>query len=77
MVGQLLLVAIVGHGYAGGMSLEEDHQDRLPEVDPEDLSKHGAAALRLANDLAPGESVRWADLVNTATSMAEVEDQDR
>ncbi len=45
-----------------------------PEVDPEDLRKHGDKAVRLADDLAPGEVVRWADLVNTAASMADIED---
>jgi hypothetical protein len=77
MVGQFLPVAMVRHGYADSMPLEEDHGDQRPEVDAEDLSRHDAAALRLANDLGPGESARWADLVNTAASMAEVEDQDQ
>lgn len=45
-----------------------------PEVRPEDLHKHGDEAVRLARDLARGESSRWADLVNTAASMAEIED---
>jgi hypothetical protein len=56
------------------MSQQEGHHGRLPEVDPEDLRKHGGEAVRLADDLAPGESARWADLVNTAASMAEIED---
>jgi hypothetical protein len=43
----------------------------MPKVVPEDLREHGAAALRLVHDLAPGESIRWADAVNTAASMAE------
>jgi len=38
----------------------------MPEVDPEDLSTHGA-------DLGPSESIRWADAVNTAATMAEAE----
>jgi hypothetical protein len=62
-------------GYAGRMRLGEDPQNPPPEVDPEDLRKHGGAAVRLVHDLAPGESARWADLVNTAASMAEIEDQ--
>jgi hypothetical protein len=45
-----------------------------PEVTPEDLAKYNDAAIKLAEDLAPGESARWADLVNTAVSMAEVEE---
>lgn len=45
----------------------------MPEVDAEDLSKYGDAALRLVHDLGPGESIRWADAVNTAASMAEAE----
>ena len=66
---------LTGRSYACGMSSEED---RPPEVDPEDLRKHGDAARRLADDLTrPGESARWADLVNTAASMAEIEDQDQ
>jgi len=59
--------------YAGAMTPDESSQNRQPEVDPEDLRKHGDAALRLAHDLAPRESARWADLVNTAASMAEIE----
>jgi hypothetical protein len=51
-----------------------DDMVRRPEVDPEDLRKYDAAAQQLARDLAPGESVRWADLVNTAASMGDVED---
>jgi hypothetical protein len=54
----------------------EDRAPRLPEVDPEDLRKYDEAARRLASDLAPGESVRWADLVNTAASMGEIEKRD-
>jgi hypothetical protein len=46
----------------------------MPEVVPDDLKKRGAAALRLLDDLAPGESIRWADAVNTAASMAEAEE---
>jgi hypothetical protein len=53
---------------------EVNPQSQPPEVDPEDLRKHGVKALRMARDLAPGESVRWANLVNTAASMAEIED---
>jgi hypothetical protein len=45
-----------------------------PEVDPEDLRKHGDKAVRLVHDLGPGDSVRWADAVNTAASLAEAED---
>jgi hypothetical protein len=45
----------------------------LPEVTAEDLEKHGAAALRMMYDLAPGEFARWADLVNTAASMSDIE----
>jgi hypothetical protein len=37
---------------------------------------HGDAALRLANDLGPGEISTWANLVNSAASMAEIEDKD-
>lgn len=59
------------------MSPEESFQSRQPEVDPEDLGKYGDAALRLAHDLAPGESARWVDLVNTAASMGEIEEQDQ
>jgi hypothetical protein len=62
--------------YAGAMSPEESPQNRRPEVDPEDLRMHGDAALRLANDLGPGEISTWANLVNSAASMAEIEDQD-
>jgi hypothetical protein len=58
------------------MTSIENFRNRPPEVDPEDLHKHGDAALRLMRDLAPGESARWADLVNTAASMAEIEEQD-
>ncbi len=60
--------------YADAMSPEESSQNRQPEVDPEDLRKHGDAALRLANDLRPGETSTWANLVNSAVSMAEIED---
>jgi transcriptional regulator with XRE-family HTH domain len=49
-------------------------EGRSSEVSAEDLRKHGDKALRLAHDLAPGESARWADLVNTAASIAEIED---
>ena len=49
----------------------------MPEVTSEDLAKYNDAAIKLAHDLAPGESVRWADLVNTAASMAEVEDDEQ
>lgn len=63
--------------YAGAMSPEEISQNRQPEVDPEDLRKYDGAALRLAHDLAHGESARWADLVNTAASMGEIEEQDQ
>jgi hypothetical protein len=41
----------------------------MTEMTPEDLAKYNTAAIRLAQDLAPGESARWADLVNTAASM--------
>ncbi len=41
------------------------------------MGKYDDAALRLARDLAPGESARWADLVNTAASMGEIEEQDQ
>jgi hypothetical protein len=58
------------------VSSPEDRAPRLPEVDPEDLRKYDEAARRLANDLAPGESANWADLVNTAASMGEIEEQD-
>lgn len=55
---------------------EETLSHRIPpEVDPEDLRKHDGKAVRLAHDLASGEVVRWADLVNTATSMADIEDE--
>ena len=57
------------------MSPEEGSKDHAPEVDPEDLREYGDAALHLARTLNPGESVRWADLVNTAASMAEIEGQ--
>ena len=56
------------------MSPQTSAQGQPPEVDPEDLRKHGDKALRLVHDLAPGESARWANLVNTAASMAEIED---
>ncbi len=59
------------------MSLGDNSQDRKPEVDPEALRKYGDKALRLTQDLAPGESARWADLVNTAASMGEIEEQDQ
>lgn len=39
-------------------------KDQVPEVESEDLREHGEQALRLARTLNPGESVRWADLVN-------------
>jgi hypothetical protein len=58
------------------VSSEGSSQNQQPEVNPEDLRKYGGAALRLAHDLAPGESARWADLVNTAASMDEIEEQD-
>jgi len=48
-----------------------------PEVHPEDLLRHDSAAHQLAHDLAPGESARWADLVNTAASMADLEESER
>lgn len=67
-------VAQTGYGYGSGMSPQEGPHGQPPEVDPEDLHKHGDEALRLAHDLAPGESARWADLVNAAASMAEIED---
>jgi hypothetical protein len=62
------------YGYGSGMSPQVGPQSQPPEVDPEDLRKRGDEALRLAHDLAIGESARWADLVNTAASMAEMED---
>lgn len=46
-----------------------------PEVTSEDLAKYSDEAIMLAHDLAPGESARWADLVNTAASMGEVRNQ--
>jgi len=68
-------------GLAGSQAIQSsvfvNTTPRPPEVDPEDLRKYNDAALRLAHDLAPGEWVRWADLVNTAASMAEIEDQDQ
>lgn len=45
-----------------------------PEVTPEDLAKYNDAAIRLAQDVAPGETARWANLVNSAASMGELED---
>jgi hypothetical protein len=45
-----------------------------PELDLEDLRKHGDKAVRPSDDLASGEVVRWADLVNAAASMADIED---
>lgn len=48
--------------------------EQPPEVDPEDLRQHADKGVRLLGDLAPGESIRWADAVNTAASMAEIED---
>jgi hypothetical protein len=63
-----------GYGYGSGMSPQEGPHGQSPEVDPEDLRQHGDKAVRLAHDLAPSESARWADLVNTAASMAEIED---
>lgn len=59
------------------MSSAGDFAHRPPEVDPEDLRKYNDAALQLLEDLPPGDTYRWADLVNTAASMAEVEDQDQ
>lgn len=50
---------------------------RQPEVEPEDLRKHGDEALLLVRDLHPGESIRWADAVNTTASIAEIEEQDQ
>jgi hypothetical protein len=46
-----------------------------PEVTPEDLAKYNNEAIMLAYDLVPGESARWADLVNTAASMGEVHNE--
>jgi hypothetical protein len=48
---------------------------QTPEVDPEDLRKYNDEAIMLAHDLAPGESARWADLVNTAASMGEIDNE--
>ena len=45
------------------------------EVDPEDLRMYNDEAVMLAYDLAPGESSRWADLVNTAASMGEIHNE--
>ena len=47
----------------------------MPEVTPEDLAKYNDAAIELAHDLAPGESARWADLVNTAASMGKIHNE--
>ena len=69
-------MAWTGCGYGSGMSPQVGSQGQPPEVDPDDLRKHGDEALRLAGDLATGEGARWADLVNTAASMAEIEDPD-
>jgi hypothetical protein len=44
-----------------------------PEVTPEDLAEFNDAAIQLARTLPPG-TYRWGSLVNTAASMAEVED---
>lgn len=56
------------------MSEQPAPEGEPPEVDPEDLRKHGDNAVRLVHDLRPGESIRWADAVNTAASMADLED---
>ena len=45
------------------------------EVTPEDLAKYNDAAIMLAYDLAPGESASWANLVNTAASMGEINNE--
>ena len=58
----------------GRMVREESPRGWLPEVDPEDLTKYGDAALRMVDGLSRGESVRWANLVNTAASMADVDE---
>ncbi len=63
--------------YAGAMSREESSQSRQPKVVPEDLRKYGGVAVRLAYDLASGETSTWANLVNTAASMGEIEEQDQ
>lgn len=55
------------------MTSRKGPEDHPPEVDPKDLRRYGKAAIGLAADLAPGESARWADLVNTAASMGEIE----
>ncbi len=46
-----------------------------PKVTPEDLAKYNDAAIQLARSLPPG-TYRWGALVNTAASMAEVEDDE-
>lgn len=46
-----------------------------PEVTPEDLAKYNDEAIMLAYDFAPGESAKWANLVNTAVSMGEIHNE--
>jgi hypothetical protein len=41
----------------------------------DDLAKYNDQAIMLAYELAPGESARWADLVNTAASMGEIHNE--
>lgn len=45
---------------------------KQPEVSPEDLAAYDKDAQRLMEDLAPGESMRWADALNAAASMAKL-----
>jgi hypothetical protein len=45
------------------------------EVTPEDLAKYNDAAIMLAYDLAPEESASWANLVNAAASMGEINNE--
>ncbi len=46
-----------------------------PEVSPEDLVNHGDKALQLVHELQPGESIRWADAVNAAARMDELDSE--
>jgi hypothetical protein len=46
-----------------------------PEVDLEDLAKYGDAAIQLVHDIKFGETIRWADAVNTAASMDDLENE--
>ena len=60
---------IILHGFLGSLDNWRSVSKGLSKsykVYNLDLRNHGEATLRLAHDLARGESARWADLVNTA-----------